>query len=245
MKRLLYFVLAALMALAVSCGKGDKTEEKVIKYGVDGVTPLPEAVDLGLPSGLKWASFNLGASKPGEFGDYYAWGETETHYSSLNPLTWKDGMGAGYGWLNYKFGKDNEGPFSKYNETFLQATLETGPNGDDVASKALGGNWRMPTDNDWLELKNNCTWTRKTMTDGYPCNGYLFAGNGNSIFLPAAGRFSSVEYTFVGENGYYWSSSFYPDELGHNRCFSLKSDDLPFFYMPWCKGLTIRPVCVE
>ena len=64
MKQLFYISLAALMLLSISCNKDDK-------YGVDGMTPLPEAVDLGLPSGLKWSSFNLGASKEYKCGDYY------------------------------------------------------------------------------------------------------------------------------------------------------------------------------
>ena len=69
--------MAALMVLAVSCKKDDKPGKGADsgKYGIDGVTPMPEAVDLGLS--VKWASFNLGASKPEEYGDYYAWGETE------------------------------------------------------------------------------------------------------------------------------------------------------------------------
>ena len=65
--------------------------------------PILEAVDLGLPSGLKWASFNLGASSPEEYGDYYAWGETEPYYSSQDPLIWKEGKYVGYYWPSYKW----------------------------------------------------------------------------------------------------------------------------------------------
>lgn len=89
MKQLFYISLAALMLLSISCNKDDK-------YGVDGMTPLPEAVDLGLPSGLKWSSFNLGASKEYKCGDYYVF-LGGTHYISQNPLTWKDGYRSGYG----------------------------------------------------------------------------------------------------------------------------------------------------
>ena len=72
MKRLFYFVMAGLIALAVSCKKDNSNEDvPKQKYGVDGVTLMPEAVDLGLPSGLKWASFNIGASKPEEYGDRF------------------------------------------------------------------------------------------------------------------------------------------------------------------------------
>ena len=86
-KKSLFICVAALMVLAVSCKKDDKTDKG--KYGVDGVTPMPEAVDLGLASGVKWASFNIGASKEYEYGDYYAWGETIPFYSSLVPLQWR------------------------------------------------------------------------------------------------------------------------------------------------------------
>ena len=84
------------MVLAVSCKKDDKTNKG--KYGVDGVTPMPEAVDLGLS--VKWASFNLGASKEYEYGDYYAWGETAT----------KDN----YDWASYKWCTGAENKLTKY-----------------------------------------------------------------------------------------------------------------------------------
>ncbi len=90
MKRLIYFSLAALFALSVSCSKDKKTgNEDAGKYGVDGKTPMPEAVDIGLVvdgKTIKWASFNLGASKEYEYVNYYAWGETEAKdvYSHTN-----------------------------------------------------------------------------------------------------------------------------------------------------------------
>ena len=245
MKRLIFLVLAALMVLAVSCKEEKSPAGPKQKYGVDGVTPMPEAVDLGLPSGLKWASFNLGASKPEEFGDYYAWGETETHYSSLNPLTWKDGMEDGYSWSNYKFGTGDDGDFSKYNASDPQKSLETGPDGDDVASKALGGNWRMPTKADWGELLYYCLCTLKTTADGYACNGYLFTGNSNSIFLPLAGHINSLYYTYHGERGYYWTSSFDPEDPTWNRCIELTSECPSFEGCGRRMGHSIRPVYVE
>ena len=177
--------------------------------------PVPEAVDLGLPSGLKWASFNLGATKPEEYGDYYAWGETEPYYSSLDPLTWKEGKEAGYAWSSYKWCIGDYKNLTKYcydfyygfngfTDTKTVLDLE-----DDAASVNLGSGWRMPTDAEWTELRNNCTWTWTTQ------NGIagrrVTARNGNSIFLPAAGYRSGTNLYDAGYDGEYWSSTLYTD----------------------------------
>ena len=202
-----------------------------------------EYVDLGLPSGLKWATCNVGATKPEEFGDYYAWGETETYYSSLDPLTWKVGMEDGYAWSNYQFGTSDEGPFSKYNATDKLTTLETGPNGDDVASKVLGGSWRMPTHDEWWELMNYCTWEWKTTADGYDCNGYLVFGNGNSIFLPAAGQFQGDQFSGSGSAGRYWTSSMTEVSMYRNADQAkIALDETAIVLANRCYGLSIRAV---
>ncbi len=137
-----------------------------------------EYVDLGLPSGLKWATCNVGASKPEEYGNYYAWGETSTKssYTSDNSKT--------YGKQMYDI-KGN----SQY----------------DAARSNWGGNWRMPTKTEMQELINNCTWEWMTQNGK---NGYKVTGpNGNKIFLPAAGyRLGSSLYC-AGERGFYWSST--------------------------------------
>ena len=163
----------------------------------------PEAVDLGLTSGLKWASFNLGASAPEEYGDYYAWGETETKSS--------------YDWSNYLWsnGSGNRNELTKYcpaDKTDYWDGEGT-PDGktsldleDDAAWANLGGTWRMPTDADWTELRTECTWTWTTQNE---VNGYLVTGtNGNSIFLPAAGE----RLYNAGFGGCYWSSLLSVDE---------------------------------
>jgi hypothetical protein len=177
--------------------------------------PIPEAVDLGLPSGLKWASFNLGASKPEEYGDYYAWGETEPYYSSLDPLTWKEGKEAGYNWASYKWCMGSTKTMTKYCDyslygynSFTDNKTVLDPE-DDAAHVNLGGNWRMPTDAEWTELRNNCTWTWITQNG---VNGRQVTGtNGNSIFLPACGCRSETSLLRVGSSVYYWSSSLFTD----------------------------------
>ena len=186
---------------------------KMSPMEVEGGTPTvptPEAVDLGLPSGLKWASFNLGASKPEEYGDYYAWGETEPYYSSQDPLTWKDGK-TGYNWASYKWCMGSENTITKYCQDpsygyngFTDTKTVLDPE-DDAASVNLGGKWRMPTDTEWTELRTECTWTWTTRNG---VDGRLVTGpSGNSIFFPAAGFRGNTSLNNAGSEGSYCSSS--------------------------------------
>ena len=154
-----------------------------------------EAIDLGLPSGLKWASCNLGASAPEDCGDYYAWGETEPKDS--------------YSWENYKWCKEDRNKLTKYCNNseygykgFTDNKSVLDPE-DDAAHVNLGGKWRMPTDAEWEELINNCTWTKSTQFGSKLVTG----PNGNSIILPSAGERVSTNFYNVDEFGYYWSSS--------------------------------------
>ncbi|EPT34324.1 putative lipoprotein [Bacteroidetes bacterium oral taxon 272 str. F0290] len=176
--------------------------------GSGGGGSTEEYVDLGLPSGVKWAKCNLGASKPTDYGDYYAWGETEpkaeytwanykwmqtgqSDWKHITKYTVADGQTAGI-WY------DAGGNFIGDNKTTLEAA-------DDAATAKLGSSWRMPTEGEIKELLDNYTWTETTQ-DGK--NGYEVKGsNGNAIFLPAAGyRVVSGLYD-AGSWGYYWSSS--------------------------------------
>lgn len=175
------------------------------------VTPSTHAyVDLGLPSGLKWATCNLGATTPEGFGDYYAYGETDTYYSSQSPLTWKSGKSSGYYWTSYRWCTDANSydpVMTKYNKTDNKTVLEMA---DDAARYAWGGSWRTPTAAEWKELLDNCTWTRTTQNG---VSGRLVKSktNSNSIFLPAAGTWYKTELKDSGTGGFYMSSSVYPD----------------------------------
>ena len=171
------------------------------------IAPIPEAVDLGLPSGLKWASFNVGASKPEDAGDYYAWAEIEPYYSGLDPLTWKEGKEDGYWYTSYKWWNENL-EWTKY---FTDGKMVPDPE-DDVAHVKYGGKWRMPTDAEWTELRENCTWSWTMQGD---IMGYLVtASNDNSIFIPAVGAWSMTELQAVGTYGYYWSANLDPNRPG-------------------------------
>ena len=175
------------------------------------VPPVPEAVDLGLPSGIKWASFNLGAAAPEEYGDYYAWGETEPYYESQDPLVWKSGKAAGYNWQSYRFGTSTN--LTKYNIDSNHGSVIDNKTrlelSDDAANASWGGAWRMPTYDEWLELiatKENTSsyqWELKTINghDGWEVK---CLANGNSIFLPVTGIRSDDR---LGNGCDYWSSS--------------------------------------
>ena len=198
------------------------------------ITLIDGPVDLGLS--VKWASCNVGATKPEEYGDYYAWGETEVKYD--------------YSWSTYKFGSSDSGPFSKYNTNEKYGNVDNkrvlDPE-DDVAHIVLGGKWRMPTGSEKEEIINQCTWKWATWNG---VSGCLVTGkNGKVIFLPATGICSGTDIKYVGSSGWYWTSSleknyynvaipngaqaFGPDS--HNP-YGFKTDHYR------CVGLTIRPV---
>ena len=144
-----------------------------------------EYIDLGLPSGLLWATCNVGATAPEAYGNYYAWGDvkTKSSYTSSN--------------------------YSTYN---LEITDISGNAQYDAATANWGGDWRMPTKDEVNELRNNCTWTWTTQNS---VNGYNVEGpNGNSIFLPAAGYYSYQSFKDAGTRGFYWTSSDYINDFG-------------------------------
>ena len=230
------------VTIAVYCG------EKYAYCNVTVTDKIPEgAVDLGLS--VLWASCNLGASSPKDYGDYYAWGETQTYYkdghSQDSPCSkWRDRKDppiTGYNWESYKFGQPVN--FFRYNAG------SSGPvilwDEDDVAHVKLGGHWRMPTAADFQELLDNCTPTLTTLGGN---TGFQFTSNKTGytdkwIFLPVAGyRRDTKKYK---EGGHYWSSSLctkyngtisyilllYPQDYHEVNC-----DER-------CLGLSVRPVC--
>ena len=148
---------------------------------------------------LYWAQSNLSESglcaKSEDYGDHYQWGMTTTTDD--------------YSWGEYSLIEG--GKMSKYNTVDQKTVLETGPNGDDAASKILGKKWRMPSAAEWTELITKCTWTWTTQNG---VAGKIATGpNGNSIFIPAAGQWSGTYYRNYGNDGsgYYWSSSLSTD----------------------------------
>ena len=154
---------------------------------------VPEFVDLGLPSGLKWATCNVGAVTPEEYGDYFAWGEVETK--------------ANYTYQNYKWWTNgNYEQITKYCSNHSYGTRDNKKEleaSDDAAAANWGEGWRIPTSTEFDELIDNCTWTWTTQNS---VQGWKVSANGKSIFLPAAGSFSNV-LQYAGSNGAYWTCS--------------------------------------
>ena len=187
-----------------------------------------EVVDLGLPSGLKWRGWNVGASKPEEYGNHYAWAETSTKSKYT---------GGNYKWGPVDYG-DGMKLYTKY-ETKLggdkKSVLEPE---DDAASVNLGNGWRTPTFNEFKELRESCTWT---WTKRNGVNGMQVTGpNGKSIFLPAAGVFrSSLENQ--GTYGSYWASTLSGVE-GMADAVDFISGDKGIAAIAREYGLSVRPV---
>ncbi|MDE7377924.1 MAG: DUF1566 domain-containing protein [Paraprevotella sp.] len=172
-------------------GEGEGKEDE----GNTGTTVVNghKAVDLGLS--VKWATCNVGASSPEEYGGYYAWGETEEK--------------SNYDFSTYKYCKGSNDSMTKYCTESYSGTVDNKTvlePGDDVAHVKWGGSWRMPTSKELNELINNCFW-RWTTQNGV--KGYVVTSesNGNSIFLPAAGSRWDEIVDSSGSVGLYWSAS--------------------------------------
>ena len=187
-----------------------------------------EYVDLGLPSGTKWATCNVGASKPEEYGDYFAWGEPKPKST--------------YNWSTY-FDTDDVGKtFKKYN---INGGLTELQPEDDAATANWGSGWRMPSSDQINELINDeyTTW-KWTQLNGVNGRKVTSKSNGNSIFLPAAGIRWGVELGNVGSYGDYWSSSLYPDYDFPSYSLHFNSGDWGWDYDFRFSGQSVRAVRV-
>ncbi|MBQ2907871.1 MAG: DUF1566 domain-containing protein [Bacteroidales bacterium] len=172
-------------------------------------------VDLGLPSGVKWATCNVGASSPEDYGDYFAWGETspKAEYSWENSVTNGEQMSDISGDAQY-----------------------------DAATANWGGSWRMPTKEQMEELVEHCEW-EWTQVNGV--NGAKVIGpNGSCIFLPAAGFRDRSSLFHDGYDGFYWSSTpydyYYDLNYAYNLYFITGDEDVNLSYRYY--GLTVRPI---
>ena len=216
-----------------------KTMEKMEVDDSDPNIPDPnpntgnhEYVDLGLS--VKWATCNVGASKPEEYGDYFAWGETQPKET--------------YDWSTYKWCNGSYDTQTKYctdsyygivdNKTQLELS-------DDAARANWGGSWRMPTHEEQEELRTQCTWTWTTQNGvyGYKVTSKKSGYTNKSIFLPAAGCRDDSSLSSAGSYGYYWSSSLYPDYPYGAYELYFSSDDVDWYYDGRYYGQSVRPVC--
>lgn len=191
-------------------------------------------VDLGLPSGTLWATMNVGASKPSDFGLYFQWGDTKG-YS-------KEQVGKGDG--KKKFASDESDykfcvypNYSKY--TTKGATLDLE---DDAAHVNWGGDWHMPTPEQIQELLDNTT-SEWTTQDGM--NGRLFTSTkdtSKSIFIPAAGDAWGGSVQGSGDNGYVWSSLLNAEYVFYGQLLSFGSGGVGLDGDYRCYGFSVRGV---
>lgn len=201
----LFCLLVVFSSLFVSCGnkKSDTESNTVNGY---------EYVDLGLS--VKWATCNVGASSPEDYGDYYAWGETSTKsdYSSSTSTTYGKQMSSIAG-----------------NPTW------------DVACNKWGSPWRLPTEAEFQELIDNCTWEWTTQNG---INGYKVTSkkNGNSIFLPAAGWYDGRWFYYPGSAGHYWSATPYESYAGSSYCLFFIEGHRDTIWGGRDYGQSVRPV---
>ena len=186
-----------------------------------------EYVDLGLS--VKWATYNVGATTPEEYGDYFAWGEVKSKID--------------YTENNYKY----QG-YTKYNPTDKKKVLDII---DDAARMNWGGKWRMPSDSEWGELISQCTWEWDNEKNGYVVTSQKEGYTQKSIFLPAAGYKGRGNHSCGSSVGHYWRTSLggslgsYDDgeRFAECICFSW-SNNTPWMHTEYrYSGLSIRPVC--
>ena len=221
------FSLCAVQA----CGEDDdeyENEDRMLDNG-NLLISGHEAVDLGLS--VKWATCNVGASSPEDYGGYYAWGETEGK--------------SNYSWETYKWCNGYWDSMTKYctysydgnvdNKTILDPS-------DDIATVKWGKKWRIPTIEEIEELKYRCTWTWTIIHN--LVSGYAIMGpNGNSIFLPAVGFRDGTGLALLGTIGGYWSTTLYEDYS--YGAYGLYFNDSSTNWNNWGRrslGHTIRPV---
>ncbi len=203
MKKIIVVFIAILIGCGVDCfgqGKVRRPSKKQSQTNSETSHANPKVsepdgyinghgyVDLGLPSGIKWATTNLGANSPSEYGDYYAWGEisSKSSYTRKNSLTYgktkaaleSEGIINSQGILNKKY---------------------------DAASANWGGSWCIPIMSELEELVKKCKWKWCAMGGK---SGYMVTGpNGNSIFLAAGGYSEGASHREVNKYGIYWSAS--------------------------------------
>ena len=186
---LLFCVLCSVGASAQVSGNGPR------KASANG----HEYVDLGLPSGTLWATCNIGATSPEDYGDYFAWGETSGYNSGKTTFNWS----------TYKYCNGSYTTMTKYCTSSSYGTVDNKTElelSDDAAYVNWGSNWRMPSYDQIAELINSSyTTTTWTTVNGVYGRKITSKSNGNSIFLPAAGVHNETSLRYAGSGGYYWS----------------------------------------
>lgn len=188
-----------------------------------------EYVDLGLPSGTLWATMNIGATSSEEYGDYFAWGETETK--------------SDYSWGTYKFGTESNP--TKYNDADGKRILDLE---DDAANVIWGGGWMLPTGDQCSELLNpdNCTYSFNVNENGISGCTFTSVRNGNSIFFPLSGEYDArfPDGYQIGYDGFYWTSETLERYNSYARELFLTTSSVEVTRTGRNVGLPVRPVAM-
>lgn len=208
MRYLKQFILTAILFLTGSISFAQDN------LPVSGQIAGHDYVDLGLPSGTLWATYNVGATKPEQYGYYFAWGETEPKEV--------------YADSTYKWFNADSKIYTKYNSEDGLTTLQPE---DDAATANWGSEWRMPTNEEQRELVEECQYQ---MTEVNGVYGAKFTGkNGNSVFFPAAGERYGSDVLYEGSDVDYWSSSLSEEGEGRARFLYFSEEgvdwDIDFF----------------
>ncbi len=238
MKKIFSMLLCGAMFVSFNACNTNDPDESGNGSNNNGGNTLPtgqKAVDLGLPSGTLWATCNVGATKPEEYGDYFAWGETlpKENYDSSNEGDYKWGIGNEEASPNYGM--------TKYNTIDSKTVLEAS---DDAATANWGGDWRTPTTAEQQELLSECTWTWTDDYNGTGVSGCIVTGkNNNSIFLPAAGARIRLKLKDSETYGYYWSSSLEDDLVYSAWNIGFASFGQGIGGTSRHAGYSVRPVC--
>ena len=192
-----------------------------------------EYVDLGLPSGLKWAKCNVGATSEADYGSYFQWGDIE------------DKSNSDCSWESYKYCNGTYKTLTKYCTNSFYGTVDdktTLDPEDDAATQIMGGDWRMPTKAEIQELIDNTT---KEWTKVNGVNGYKFTSKTDTskyIFIPAAGYCNDGSVYNVGNYGGVWSSSLNTSNPYGAWCLFFGSVSCSMYYDYRCSGQSVRGV---
>ena len=247
-KTFCYSFLLVTMSLMISACSKDGDDETPSNN--DKAPSSVKAVDLDLPSGTLWATCNVGANSPEEYGGYYAWGETKA-YGEEDTSNARNYSYAGsykktyYSWSTYKWCNGSYNSQTKYNTDSSYGTVDNKKVldlADDAAYVNWGENWRMPTKAEQDELRNNCTWTWTSINGK---NGYKVSSKKDSskyIFLPAAGCRNDSSLYNDGSYGNYWSCSLYESDQDYAYFLDFDSSDVDWGNSSRCYGFSVRPV---
>ncbi|MBP5422289.1 MAG: hypothetical protein IJ916_06080 [Paludibacteraceae bacterium] len=233
MNKLAFLGLSLLLLCNTGCSKTDEEVDPIVDgASVSGNVGNYNYVDLGLS--VKWATYNIGASKPSEYGDYFAWGETKTKDSFLEN--------------NYKWCKNTHNNITKYCLDSGKGSVDnksTLDKEDDAASVNWGDSWRMPTLKEQKELIDGCTWEWTSDFNNSGIAGAIATSkkNSNTIFFPAAGYSMDLFFVATKSSGLYWSSTLDENSIMAD-IFGFRSEctELNNYAESREYGLTIRAV---